>query len=247
MKNETPSEELILKHASGREILARISDRRSIASGAFGDVFAVHADIGGRRISLVLKDYRADRLGEFGKNRAKTAFANYVNAKAAGLRVFLTFRLAEEQGCILMTNGLNDDTVCISTNDEDRTTVEDFGRKKLETIDNADELFEEVFSQVAIAHEKRINLGRDSFLFLVERGTDRADFVIGDMDFVHPLPRYGEIAHAENMHGAYKALQHLIINNVENPNELVKKLTRLYWEKMDALGIAPIHTNPTRP
>jgi hypothetical protein len=215
-------EEHLFRNHDGRESRIKITDEKPIGAGALGEVASVDAEVAGKEGRFVIKRYQS----VLGKERAAKAFENYRMAKEAGLRVFPTFRLGEDGTSILMTTAHTEEWICVSSNSEDTSDVEQYGVEKLKTIPRIDAYMREIFDESLKAAEKGIWIDQDAFFFLVKRSGEAVDFVIGDFDLMRKKEIDSEDARnnvfAENLYSAKKALQSFFETNV------VKKMSERY-------------------
>lgn len=216
-----------LQHISDRELEAKMRVKDLITQGGFSNIYNADILIGNKNIPFILKEYNIKNI-TITREQAKIAFENYKKAKEAGLKVFNTFRIIKDSNKILMTNGSSSDVVCVSSNGLSKTTtLESFKHKKLENIENFDELVEGVLKEITKATSHELTFDDNSFLFLINTDKNTVDFVIGDMDFLREVTPedLNEVnTYAENKREAYRALEDMITRNIQNPDELLKKL-----------------------
>jgi hypothetical protein len=174
------------RHHTGRESHVQIVEERRIGAGEVGEAFEVKALVQGRECTFVLKKFFH---GEELNNReiARKVFENYTQAKAAGLKVFPTFRLNEEAGTILMTIGYNEDWHCISANNRGSKSLKDFGAEKLSEIPHFQEFVRNVLEESRKAAAAGIFLPADSFFFIIRKDRQDIDFYLGDVDSVRKV------------------------------------------------------------
>ena len=118
-----------------------IESQRLLGEGTYGKAFVVEARIYdsanqmSKKRKFVMKEYHPEKI-EF----AHASIENHKQLRAAGLPVFTTFRLDEENSRIIMTNGHSKEWLCVGTN-RGSASVEnfpEFGRNRLDEITNFD-------------------------------------------------------------------------------------------------------------
>ena len=164
----------------------KTSKKFTIGGGSYGIASLVELEAKQHRFQFVIKKY--SNPGD-----AEDALKNYLTAKAAGLKVFRTFRISEDRQKVIVTTGHTKNWVCIGSNNTGvGGSLGSLALPKLNSIKDFDKFLKDYFEQAKIATKKNIRILGDSPFFLVERGsTDnvRMDFVLGDLDNVlanHP-------------------------------------------------------------
>ena len=156
-----------------------IGSKKIIGAGDFGVASSADVNIAGRLRKFVVK--------EFGTNYdAEEAFKNYRNARAAGLKVFNTYRIDQTGRNILMSSVLDPNKIVIGSNDPIRSLKERKLKLK-EGVTNLDEFLGEYFKQAEIASVNDISIDRaDVPFFIIDKNNDETqlDFVLADMDNV---------------------------------------------------------------
>lgn len=190
-----------------------VVNERRIGSGKFGNIFEADVFVSGDLSDNEIAELKQKNPGRYrsllrkfvikkfndteqdgsvsqatAEENAKKAIENYVKAKKAGVKVFSTYRLSDNQRDILMTNGDSDDYYCIGSNKGSNTVVS-FGGEMIESK-NTDEVKIEEFIKSVFYHaqksaEKKVALPFDAYFFKIGKNEkDKLDFVIGDLDMV---------------------------------------------------------------
>ncbi|MFA5954352.1 MAG: hypothetical protein WC817_02335 [Patescibacteria group bacterium] len=170
-------------HPSGkRESEVDINEVRGLGSGTFGWVREAVVSKGNVKRTMALKHFFK------GREQAQSAFDNYKLAKKAGLKVFTTYRISKEGDAILMTNGNDKETVCLSLSPkEDRPKALD--GESIEKIENFDELLQNLYQEAEKATKNGLYFNGDEIFFLVDKKTKtKVSFVLGDMDGISVDP-----------------------------------------------------------
>jgi hypothetical protein len=228
--------------ASARFTTLSIHDKRKLVEGGLSTVSLVTAETeGGATGSFVLKEYDGPRAGSRGQEYAEIAFSNYSAAKKRGLRVFPTFRLAEDKKSILMTTGHTSEWLCVSRNYAHDTSVETFGEQLLERIDGMQDLAEKIFQEAVLAARVDIRIYADAYFFLVNmKNKGQIDFVLGDFDHIEPLEEEATKQLIHNLQETKKALVDFILHNL-TPDERAPNLETIekaYAKTADDLGLS---------
>lgn len=226
------------KELSTRVVINEETKRR-VAGGTYGDIFEAEVSVGSHKKTFVIKKFK-DALGKTAEQNARNAMQNYDVAKKAGLEVFTTYRLGDDEESILMTNGTTDKFVCIGTN-VDSPQADDLLGEKIDDVDEEDfyNFVDSVLGQAVIAGDNNISLHGDAFLYFVDRETGtKLDFVIGDLDNVSKGRTY---AHANglkrNLDGALGSLKYFIGKNFKDPENYIKDAEISYWSALYHLGL----------
>lgn len=180
-------QKLSFKKENKKETEVEIISETFIGKGAFGEVFDTVIKIGGKKRRLIRKRY-FDTL--FANDRPsaieniKSAVKHYSMAKNAGLKVFPTFRINEDQKSILMTTGFSDDKICISRKEGNEfMSVTEFGKPLIKEIRNLDEFISKLFAEGLKAIKNGISIFHDvPFIILSKEEPTTIDFVLGDLD-----------------------------------------------------------------
>ena len=172
------------KKNTGKETKVQVISEIRIAGGTFGEIFDTVVEIGGHRKRFIVKKYRENNL-PVGKpiatKNAHSAFENYSLAKEAGLKVFPTFRISEDEKDILMTTGFLKDQICIGSNNAKDVTK--FDKPLIREISNTDEFLSNIFAEYIKAAKNNIYLPSDILFFVLNRDEPtNLDFVLGDLD-----------------------------------------------------------------
>ncbi len=186
------------RNLGDKESRIDIVRNRQIGHGSYGDVYEADVTVSvgersKRTAKFVMKTFRDYHKlpGETisARTLAEQAITNYDAAKAAGLKVFNTYRLLEDEPSIVMTNGHTEEQVCIGSNfgSNKIANFRETGLQTLDQVPNIEDLIEAVFQHAKLAEERGMVLPDDSLFFLVNRtNPHELDFVVGDLDGVHP-------------------------------------------------------------
>jgi len=88
----------VFVHPSGkRESEVALNKRHLLGSGSYANVYEVEVEIDGSRHIMALKEYKEHCRG----GMAESSVKHYLDAKAAGLKVFTTYRLSKDNDSIL--------------------------------------------------------------------------------------------------------------------------------------------------
>jgi len=144
--------------------------------------------------TFVLKNYRFPQsLGSSGKKPGENALDNFNLLKSKGFKTWSTFRLSEDKGSAIMTNGNSEGRSLIATNITLNTntceTALILEGKPLKTIKNFESFLASLFAEALKAEKEKIYINLDSYGFLVEDssirdGVTQLDFVLCDLDNV---------------------------------------------------------------
>ncbi len=228
MSNEFEPTGFSFRKDTGGKTEVEIISEKKINGGNFGNIFDAVVEIGGHKKRFIIKKYLANEWRS-ATQRASFAFENYSRAKKAGLRVFLTFRIGEDNESILMTTGFKDNQICIGSKNHRRVTVESFGRPKIKEFSNLDRFLEEFFTEGLKAAHEGIEIYKDDvpFFILTKDEPTEIDFVFGDMDnLIKAVP----IEHVEirNLERLNNTLYEFGYENVD-PNSLSHFLDRVKY------------------
>ncbi|MBU1091948.1 hypothetical protein KKA27_03765 [Patescibacteria group bacterium] len=195
-----------------------------LGEGAFGSVFEATIELSKRKKKFVIKEFKDGDLSQSPKdtaeNRAREAIEHWRVAKKAGLKVFPTYRIGDDEKSILMTSAHGEKNICVDPFPVDGATVETFGRSKLQEISNLDQLFEGLLKECRKATDHQIDIFPDAYFFLVDRKTDMVDFVLGDTDYLVTSPGVHPKDHATSNLGRAKiVLESFIEKNVSGPKQ----------------------------
>jgi hypothetical protein len=163
---------------------------------------------------------------------------NYAIAKAAGLRVFPTYRLNDAENKILMTLGDTDEWICIGSNKGSDIVKNVTGRELMIKPDEGTTRFiDGVLDQAELATRAHINIMCDMPFFFIDREKqERLDFVLGDMDSLRVLdnkaPRYSkEILYESNLIEMHISLKDFFRKNLGDPKQYLLLLNEVYVNK----------------
>ena len=234
---ETNNMKKYFEHVSGREQIVEITNKKHLFRGGMGSIYLVETQQGTKKRNYILK--------EFGNSdAANSAIHNYQLLKNAGLKVFPTYRKEKDGKSILMTNAHTENSVCLSSNYDDDSTLEYFGEKPIETLANPERLFNQVFEQIDRANKNGIRLIKDTLVFFVPRKQKKAvevEFLFGDTDLVSQHTKLTQIDLAENLFSARQALRTLLKNNVNHPEPYLESVDNMYRSYMNRDHIPYIH------
>ncbi len=166
-----------------------IVNERKIGSGADADAYEATIDVEGKQAMMVIKKFRPDP--NFGPEKAakrirelvERSLTNYEVLKKNGFKVFTTYRKNEDSTNILMTNGTNNEFICLggltpgNTSEHQGEVVED--------ITNFKEVVDIVFSEAERAAHAGITIPFDTYFFSIDRTThSKLEYVLGDLEGV---------------------------------------------------------------
>jgi len=181
MENSFEKQNISFKKHTGIETKVNIISETPINRGSFGEIFDTVVEVGGHRKRFIIKKYRTQIFEKIAEKDTKHAFKNYSLAKEAGLKVFPTFRISEDQKSILMTTGFSDNQICVSTNN--KINVVELGRPLIEEFEDLDKFISTIFAEGLKAMKKGISLHQDMFFFLLSKNEPtKVDFILGDLD-----------------------------------------------------------------
>ncbi|HEY0220815.1 MAG TPA: hypothetical protein VGC58_01180, partial [Candidatus Paceibacterota bacterium] len=166
---------------SATEIL--ITNKRLInknleeSGGGFGVVYAVDVQVPGRdkKYPFVLKEFHGTGTN-IAKEAALTAMRNHRLAQQAGLKVWRTYRISENQESILMSTGNTDGWQIIG----DFNKIDLENKSELLNIENFNGFLNDYYQEAAKAAKKKIIISSDVPFFRVLN--NKIDFVLGDVD-----------------------------------------------------------------
>lgn len=195
-----------------------ILDQRVIGQGHYGTCYEADVNYRGRPRKFVIKRYTHDPNRALNADyNATRAIENYQILKKAGLRVFHTYRLGEDERSILMTDGNLESKICVDANP--KGSLPALNLPKLTDVDDEiKKLAQAVFQQSRLAAEREVTLSKaDIFFFLVDKNTKDIDFVLGDLDLVNfpSVPEFEQRLH-ENLENARSSIEWFILSNVRD-------------------------------
>jgi len=178
--------------------------------GVYGMIHHVDTIVLGRPRRFVLKRF----IGTQDKARANAerAFDNYRRAKKAGLKVFPTYRLGEDRTSILMTDGNANSTISLSNN----RSLPELGLPPIRDEALPPSLTDEIIEHAKLAAGHKILIPSDAYFFLYHQGTQKTDFVLGDLDKLG-VDVQQEHALWHNLKTARSAMLNFIASNAESP------------------------------
>lgn len=188
---------------------------------------------------MVVKEYRP-KDGHPGIERqlAQRALHNYSLAKAAGLRVFPTFRLSPEGNSILMTLANTEAWICVGTN-EGSDSVQAVADTELavEPNEQLETFINQVLDQAGLAQRAGLSLDADMIFILVDRANrNKIDYVFGDMDMISQWPKdilqYGgdQQLYQQNLAAMYASLHIFFAKNTKIPKAYFDLLDKAFAE-----------------
>jgi hypothetical protein len=209
----------------------QILEEKPINKGEFGEAYEVKVQVkGGAKGTFVLKKFfeqLSDGQRISGKDMAKKSFQNYTQAREAGLKVFPTFLLNEQDGTILMTIGYNEEWHCISNN-KGTNSLENFGGEKLEEVPRFENFAHKLFEEAKKAADAEIFLPADSFFFTVSKNDQRLDFYVADVDTVKKVRiSEGQNLLDMNLTEADSALTLFLKSNVKDEDTAFKYIDQV--------------------
>lgn len=220
-----------------------VNRKKKIGGGFYGDVFLadVHMTDGHteRHRQMVVKAYRSKDSAP-GKERqlAQRAMHNYGLAKAAGLRVFPTFRLSPEGNSILMTLANTEAWICVGTN-EGSDSVQAVAGTELSVEPNGqlETFINQVLDQAELAKRASLSLDSDMIFVLIDRAKrNKMDYVFGDMDMVTQWPREmlknggDQQLYQTNLAAMYASLHIFFAKNTKIPKPYFDLLDKAFAE-----------------
>lgn len=215
----------------GKATRVTILHQNPIGQGEFGTVSEADVLVHGRNRKFVIKRYTHDpRWHKDASHNAARAIENYKTLKAAGLKVFPTYRLSEDGRSILMTSGNLDTKVCVDSN-QDGSLPSKGELKLVDAQDKVERLAHDMFQQAKTAAAQNIQFIYDVFFFLVDKNTKDIDFVFGDLDMVNFYPSEDlEERTQENLDSARYALKFFSRFNINNPGEYEDRIDQLFHQ-----------------
>lgn len=204
------------ERADGRKsVPLSIEVQNKIGGGNFGDVHEVTAHLEGQSQRFVLKRFKANEYGSAAAH-AQNALENYRQAKAAGLKVFGTYRLGEDGESILMTDPRRQGEVCVGANNDGSNSLAHFGEPLLEPIESFKDFARKIFQEGAKAAQKGFCIPNDSLFFVVgvhRNPSPSLDFFLGDLDGLSSQPHLTDL-YQTNLRNMQEMLGVFIENNV---------------------------------
>lgn len=244
------NKDVSFKKHTGKEKAYKVVEEVLFADGAFGKVFYTLVDTGQHKISgdrilkrFIVKKYshsHSDAISDEDyedriKEDTKHAFQNYTFAKKAGLKVFPTFRMGEDEKSILMTTGFSDDKICVGTNSLLKT--EDFEKPLIKNIANVDNFLDSFFKEGSKAAQRGIGFYFDNFFFMLSKEEPtKIDFVLGDFDNLQKWKGRDENKISEeNMENIKHALEDFCQRNIDSSfrEEFLSKV-EFYFNKANS-------------
>lgn len=171
------------KKHTGKETEVRVMSEALINKGAFGNIFDTVIKIGHLEKRFIVKKYvQSDEYSN--KDSAKQALRKYALVKGAGLKVFPTFRIGEDETSILMTTGFSKDQICIGSNNH--FNVVHFKRPLIEKVIDEDKFLSTFFAEGLKAVKNGIKIYMDVVFFVLSKNEPtKIDFVLADLDNLH--------------------------------------------------------------
>jgi len=232
------NQDFSFKKYTGKETKVHVESETLITQGTFGDIFDTVVEIGGHRKKFIVKKYTSigrsekssilpeEYIEEMLRNDTTMAFERYSLAKKAGLKVFPTFRIGEDEKSILMTTGFSDNEICVGTNS--MVSVKNFEKPLIQKIENVDQFLADFFAEGLKATQQGILLYFDVFFFILsKKEPTKVDFLIGDFDnFSQPGYEIKNLKY-RNMEQIRNALEDFCKRNIH------KNYTGIFLEKVE--------------
>lgn len=205
------------QQVSKTETEVLVSNKRLInknlneSSGGFGVVYAVDVQIPGddKKYPFVLKEFHGAGT-ESAKKDARAALLNHRLAKQAGLKVWNTYRISENEDSILMTSG----------NAEEWQIIGDFSRLSAEQhsellqIKNFTEFLQGYYQEAVRAAKQGIIIASDVPFFRVQN--NKIDFILGDLDQLEVSEKPEQEILSDNLQSMHSRLVTFFENNFGN-------------------------------
>jgi hypothetical protein len=218
MDSSTAETGSMVFHQEGKKpSIVNVLKERRIGEGSFGRTYVADVLIGRHNRRFIIKKFKGDT--QTAEKNAARAIENYRLARDAGLKVFTTYRLADDKTSILMTNASIDSTICIGS--DSFSHLPSFGEDKIQNLemDKFQTLLDGVYNQALIAASHDLVIHPDSFFFLFNKESGSLDFVLGDLDLIHKKPRSSfSYLLLVNLDYAEMAISAFVRGNVENPD-----------------------------
>ncbi len=222
------------RNRDGKPTEVTFEGEHFLGEGGFGKVFTVDARVGNHKKRFVVKRF-FDTDEKPAEYYAKKAVKNYTVAQDAGLKVFPTYRLGEDNS-ILMTSGHSYDWICVGTN-EKTSSIENFGKNKIKEVENFEDFVKSVFEHTRKAAEAGISIYEDGYFFFVNTQNNEIDFIVGDLDNVTKKESISfDTLYRYNIRQAAEALFAFFHSNVELTNQhYLEKVQHYYFELNESL------------
>jgi len=215
--------------ATGRKsVEIKFDQQRQIGDGTFATAYSVVVEQGHHQKRMVIKRYDG-RHGEPAEVDAQRAIEHYQNLRAAGIKVFTTFRLSQDHKSILMTSGHSADWVCVGTNDgtEQVSDFPELGHNIIDRITNFPELANNLLSDVKKATIAGLFIGSDALFMLINRADPtQLDYVFGDLDYTGEKDDDPQFIQ-QNFERIQQVMQRFLLLNVNNPRPYYTKFRQL--------------------
>jgi len=194
MDNQFEQSNISFKKHTGKETTAEVLAEIPIAKGNFGEIYYARLKNKGHARNFIIKKYTGggdtskgerspNEIEADARKHAKKALENYALAKEAGLKIFPTFRIGDDEKSILMTAGSSENEACVSANGP--LAITDFaGQSLIEDIEDADKFLENFFAEGLKAAKAGLILNGDVFFFILSKNKKptQMDFVVGDLE-----------------------------------------------------------------
>lgn len=181
------------------QTIVLISNKRPInatkreSGGAFGTVYAVDVQLPG------VKEKHQFALKEL-HSPDPNVIRNYNRAREAGLKVWKTYRVSEDNRSILMSVGSSEGWRLMGENSK----LTEQERADFLPISNFDSFLDTYYKDAIKAADHKISIAGDVPFFRVKK--DQLDFVLGDLDQLEDSPKDTEQTLHENLQSMHSRL-----------------------------------------
>ncbi|MDD5750030.1 MAG: hypothetical protein PHU56_00030 [Candidatus Pacebacteria bacterium] len=172
-----------LKHTGKESLPVKIVSKKKIGRGIFGEVSFSETEIVNndkvKNKNFAVKLFKSEE-------RALKALNNFKKLKESGLKVFTTYRLAEDGKSILMTYGDKPGSLLVSFNRSENLKY--LENHPIKEIAGFGEFIDSMGEHAKLAADKKIIIPNDAYFFSVsdtaDQDTKSMDFIIGDLDTI---------------------------------------------------------------
>lgn len=180
-------------------------------------MYEVEVMVGRKKRLFVVK--RFDKNGENAERYAREALANWKTAKEAGLKVFPTYRIGDDNRSVLMTEGGGGEKRMFIASNNSNLLEAHGASSLLAGITDARKLFLDLFMEAVKAAEHNIAVHNDAVFFLVPENEPcpRVDFILGDTDCLKKEinRKSRDRRRMDNLVAFYGAIEFFIRNNIQ--------------------------------